>query len=104
MQHMLQKRKAKFIKAVLVVAGIAFVFLWIKNLPYLQEKTFERMVSKYEQVEVVIHYGDTAWEIQKKLTPNEDLRIPLYLAEELNGKKMGELKPGDRVIFLKEKE
>lgn len=70
-----------------------------------QEKGFQRSLQKYEQVEVIIDDGDTAWEIQKELTPNEDVRIPLYLAEKLNpGVKMGELHPGQKIIMLKSKE
>ena len=71
----------------------------------LSEKGIQKSLQKYEQVEVVVNDGDTAWEIQKRLTPNEDVRIPLYLAEKLNpGVKMGKLYPGQKIIMLKSKE
>jgi hypothetical protein len=80
-----------------------------KSLPAWQEESHQRHLkeelSKYEQVEVVIQEGDTAWTIQEKLTPNaNDLRDPLYLAEEINGEvDWGNLLPGQTLKFLKEK-
>ncbi|ADO59457.1 hypothetical protein [Paenibacillus polymyxa] len=63
-------------------------------------------IQNYQQVKVIIQSGDTAWKIQSKLTPNErDIRHPLYLAQSLNpGVQMGDLKAGQIIIFLKEKE
>lgn len=89
-----------------VVHLVSDVFQVAKNfVQEQQEKSFQRSLKKYEQVEIIVDEGDTAWEIQKRLTPNDDVRIPLYLAEKLNpGVKMGELHPGQKIIMLKSKE
>lgn len=68
----------------------------------IRERTLKE-IEKYEKVEIVIKQGDTAWKIQKRLTPNEAIDKMLYYAEVLNGKKMGYIKPGETLIFLKEK-
>lgn len=90
----------------LVSNAFQSVFEVVRNfVQEQQEKGIQKSLQKYEQVEVVVNDGDTAWEIQKRLTPNEDVRIPLYLAEKLNpGVKMGKLYPGQKIIMLKSKE
>lgn len=54
----------------------------------------------YEQVSVYIKEGDRAWNIQSKLTPNENTSKMLYYAEIANNKKMGNIKAGEEVQFI----
>lgn len=74
---------------------------WHKNKI---EKNYEEKLKNYDVVEVVIKEGDSAWLIQEKLTPNErDMREALNLSEYVNGKDLGKIKPGEVVLFVKEK-
>lgn len=70
-----------------------------------QETSHQSALSKYEMVKVVVDSGDTTWQIQKKLTPNEpDIRHTLYLAESLNpGVQLGNVQAGQELVMLKEK-
>lgn len=69
----------------------------------LTETEIDFIEKNFEQVEVKISKGDTAWIIQKSLAPNYDIRQLLYLAEKLNGKNMGNILVGETLLFLKEK-
>lgn len=68
----------------------------------LTEKELE-FIAQYDQVEVFVKKGQTAWHIQQKLTPNEDVRKLLYYDSMLNQKSMGDIKAGEKLIFLKER-
>lgn len=68
----------------------------------LTEKELD-FISSFEKVEVVISEGDTSWEIQSALIPNTDVREFLYYAGKINNKKMGDIKPGEILVFFKEK-
>jgi len=71
-----------------------------RNQAYL-----EKELAKYQQVEVLVQPGDTAWRIQEDLTANGDIRHMLYLAKEVNGSiNWGSLVPGEKIIFLQEKQ
>lgn len=71
-----------------------------------QQSSLEKEISQYEQVTVVVDQGETAWGIQKELTPHEsDIRYPLYLAKSLNpGVQMGDIQAGQVLVMLKEKD
>lgn len=58
----------------------------------------------YDMVSVTVAPGETAWDIQKRLTPNEDVRELLYYGGKVNEKSMGDIKAGESLIFLKTKE
>ncbi|WPS85401.1 hypothetical protein SMD22_01875 (plasmid) [Brevibacillus halotolerans] len=97
------------IAVLLVYGGVSLVsdlFHFIPNwIQTQQEQSTKEAISKYDQVEITIQSGETAWMIQRELTPNErDLRHPLYLAKSLNpGVQMGDLHVGQTLIMLKEK-
>lgn len=76
---------------------------WIEEK---NEKYLAKQLEKYDQVEVIIKEGDTAWSIQRQLTPNEaDLRDTLWIVEQINERNtMGKLIPGEKITFLKYKE
>jgi hypothetical protein len=66
----------------------------------------EEKIAKFDQVEVVVQKGDTAWTIQEKLTPNYgDMRDMLYYVEYVNKRNsIGDIKAGETLIFLKAKD
>ncbi|WCF11417.1 hypothetical protein NDS46_31155 (plasmid) [Paenibacillus thiaminolyticus] len=104
-------------KRLFIVLTVIFIFLYgaislIVNVAqavpswvnYYQEHTFKKTLAQYEQVEVVVQSGETAWGLQQELTPRMDVRELLYLASKLNpGINLGELQSGDRIILLKER-
>lgn len=65
----------------------------------------EQKIKQYEQVEITVKYGETAWEIQSELTPGKDIREMLFLVERVNNRPTLEnVKAWETIIFLKEKE
>jgi len=69
------------------------------------EQYYQEELSKYDQVEVTLYQGDTAWQIQRELAPSsKDIRHELHLVRKLNGiDRLGNIKAGESLIFLKEK-
>lgn len=85
----------------LVINAFGLGFKWIDSV---QERAYMNQMAQYEQVRVVVGYGDTAWDMQKRLTPNEDVREMLSLTSTLNpGVKLGNLQSGDVITMFKEK-
>lgn len=71
---------------------------------YLSEETAEE-IKQYEQVEVTVKYGETAWDIQSELTPGKDIREMLFLVKKVNNRfAMENVRAGETIIFLTEKE
>lgn len=68
----------------------------------LTEKEQEYLVQ-FEQVEIFVYRNQTAWDIQKELAPNSDIRKLLYYDSIINEKNMGKIKSGETLIFLKER-
>lgn len=56
--------------------------------------------DKYEEIVITIMKGDRAWNIQSRLTPNEDVRDVLYYVELINGKSVSNIQPGEEIVFL----
>lgn len=56
--------------------------------------------DRYEQIVITIMPGDRAWTIQKRLTPNENINEILYYVNQLNGKSVAHIKPGEEIVFL----
>jgi len=102
------KLAGSFIIALGFIYGtVTFISQVVQKYPEWIEKHHEQLVdNQYEKIKVTIQEGDTAWKIQQQLTPHEDVRIPLDLAKSLKENKdidWGNLKPGQTVVFLKEK-
>lgn len=103
------KLMVSFIIALGFIYGtVTFISQAIQTYPEWRKDQHDKWINKkYEKIEIIIQQGDTAWEIQQELTPHErDLRIPLDLAKKLKENKnvdWGNLKPGQTVVFLKEK-
>jgi cell division protein YceG involved in septum cleavage len=99
--------KRKYIKFLRRITVVSFALVGLFSMVSFAKgiNTIDKKIEKFEKVEVEIHYGQTAWEIQKKLTPHEDVRDVMDLVRYINKKEnLGDLKPGDKIIFLKEKE
>lgn len=71
---------------------------------FLNNNAKEEFLSEFEVEEVIVTAGDTSWNIQEKLAPNHDTRKVLYYSEELNETNLGEIKPGTKMYFLKERD
>lgn len=86
-------------------AAFLLIIIFILVLTFIRFVSFDKkdFLSSFKEVEVRISKGDTSWGIQEKITPNKDIRKILYYAEKINGKNMGDIKPGELIIFLKEK-
>jgi hypothetical protein len=95
--------------ALLVYGAISLVSDLVHHVPNWvearNEESLNNDIANYEQVRIVVGKGETAWGIQRELTPNErDIRHPLYLAKLLNpGVNLGDMQAGEIVILLKEK-
>lgn len=103
----MNRREKRRLKNVIISVLISvFVILGVSAIAYepkSDEAILAEVLPNYDIVEVYISDGDKAWNIQRKLTPNEDIRYVLWLGELLNGKSMGNISAGETVMFLKEK-
>lgn len=102
-----KRLKRKYIKFLRRITMVSFALVGLLSMVSFAKdiNNIKKRIEKFEKVEVEIHYGQTAWEIQKKLTPHEDVRDVMDLVRYINKRKsLGDLKPGDKIIFLKEKE
>lgn len=106
-----RKKPAKWGVYLLVVALLAEVFYIGHQIgaaggikPLIEQwsnQTNQERIKNYDIVKVVIKEGETAWQIQKQLTPQEkDLREALHLSQTLNQKPLGKIKAGDVVYFV----
>lgn len=50
-------------------------------------------------IDVVVRNGDTAWDIQKELTPNKDISEVIIQLEKLNNINLENVKSGDIIKF-----
>lgn len=111
------RRIMKKVRAILILIGLillvnqAFISIgnFISNymavaqnpeevsVPYKEEVS---VPDKYEEVVIIIMEGDRAWNIQSRLTPNEDVREVLYYVELINGKSVSNIQPGEEIVFL----
>jgi len=82
------------------------IYVQVKHWMNVQEvNTQKKAYSNYNKVQVVINPGETAWSIQRQLTPNEhNLQDAITLTTGLNkGIDFGHLQPGQIVYFVKAK-
>ena len=111
------RRTMKKVRAILILIGLILlvsqVFISIGNfisnyiavaqspeevsVPYKEELSIP---DKYEEIVITIMKGDRAWNIQSRLTPNEDVREVLYYVELINGKSVSNIQPGEEIVFL----
>ena len=103
--------KGRFIKF-LVLAFVLFGLVFSLTVNAANNKTVDEngftkeeqeFLAQYEQVKVFVYRGQTAWNIQKELAPNSDIRKLLYYDSMLNEKNMEKIESGDTLIFLKER-
>lgn len=52
-----------------------------------------------KEIDVVVRNGDTAWDIQSELTPNEDVNAIIAQLEELNNVNLESINSGDIIKF-----
>jgi cell division protein YceG involved in septum cleavage len=107
MEENMKRQRMKFIRRIIALSfamvGLFTMFSFAKGL--VDNQYLEKRIDKFEKVKVEVPYGETAWNIQKKLTPNEDTRDMLDLVRYINKREtLGDLKSGEVIIFLKEKE
>lgn len=102
-QLQLRRRRSFLVLMLIGVVGFSIIsFASNKTKPTIS--SHEKFLSSYNQVRVTIQKGDTSWNIQNRLTPDEDVREILFNLIKLNGRdNMGNIKPGETVIFLEPK-
>lgn len=89
------------IKVVFLFMITTVVFNYVPKSQRLKKESY---LSKFEQVDIAVLPGDTAWSIQQRLTPNEDVRKVLYHSANLNGgRSMGSVEAYEVLTFLKER-
>lgn len=109
--------KKRFVSFMLFVLVVFFLLISIiveaarnitpqiaRDSEELTEAEIDFIEDNFEKVKVTVSKGDTSWAIQSSLAPNYDTRQVLYLTGKLNGKNMGNIKIGETLIFLKERE
>ena len=104
--------KGKFIRS-LILFSILFGLVFSFTVNAVSNKTVDKnelteeeqeYLVQFEQVEIFVYRDQTAWDIQKELAPNSDIRKLLYYDSILNEKNMEKIKSGDTLIFLKERD
>lgn len=99
-----RKRFIVFTGFILFVLVVSFGY-GIKQFNSLLNEFYNQkeldFINSFKQTKIVIQPGDTSWDIQSKLTPNSNVREILYYVSKINDKKMGEIKPGEILVFLK---
>lgn len=96
--------KGKFFRFIgLVSVLIIFAISLTVNASGYTNSKDTSFIDQFEQVEVFIRAGETSWDIQQELTPSYDVREVLHFAGLLNNKRMGNVKAGETLIFLKER-
>lgn len=103
------RRTMKKARAILILVGLVLlvsqIFMSIGNsisnhIAVTQSPEEVSVPDKYEEVVITIMEGDRAWNIQSRLTPNEDVREVLYYVELINGKSVSNIQPGEEIVFL----
>lgn len=107
------RRTMKKIQTILILIGVILLikqsFTVINNYKVSNSKNMEitenlentqLIPDKYEKIVITITEGDRAWNIQSKLTPNEDINETLHYVELVNGKSVENIIPGEEIIFL----
>jgi hypothetical protein len=102
--HIINKKRFTIF---ILFSAIFLIFIFSKKINSINNEIFKKrknlFLSDYEKEEVIISAGDRAWNIQKRLAPNSDIRKILYAVKKINKKSIGNIKPGEKLIFLKEK-
>lgn len=93
--------KKKFTRAMVVISlSLIMLFSIYKGFVYAYHEG-QKIPKEYKEILVTIKEGDEAWEIQKDLTPNEDVRKVLYYASKVNGKEnMEQIFVGETLVFF----
>lgn len=86
--------------------GLCFMFvvlMWFEVGGAINNEINTPFLEKFEQVQITVSTGDTAWNIQSDLVFKTDVREALYHVRTLNpDKDITNIKAGDTLIFLKE--
>lgn len=105
-------RKGKITLSILAIIAIS-TFLSFKlasgeevreEVQVVNEPTENILSDGLKEVSIVIREGDTAWDIQKELTPNRDVLEIISQLEELNNMSLDNIKPGSVIKFAIEGE
>lgn len=93
-----KQRQLRFLVILLVLGTVVF-----NNLP-VPVKAKSAFLDDYDRISITIKSDDRAWNIQSELTPDIDVRNVLYHVNLINDKSIGNIKPGEQIIFLKVKD
>ena len=76
---------------VLIMLSVNFVSADEKEQPILN--------GNLEEIQIVVKSGDTAWRIQRELTPEENINEVMSQLKKINGRDLSEIKVGEVVKF-----
>ena len=98
-QRRMRRRRAFF--SLILIGIISFgIISFASNLVKESNNRLDKILEDYKTVEVYVKKGDTSWSIQSELTPNEDIRELLHYLKVINNKSMGDIRPGEVLIFF----
>lgn len=97
----LRKRRTAVVLSVLILLGmlVAVVF----NSVNANESETHNVVADpnpLNEIEIVVQDGDTAWDIQQRLTPKGNMKNLMNQLNEINDKDVSNIKTGETVKFI----
>lgn len=97
-----ERRAEKKLKKRMIQAGVLSVALF--GLGLYSGLTYDSEAPReLSEVTVTVKAGQTVWEIQSELTPDENMREMIHHIGEINDRRIDEVKPGEELIFLQSK-
>ena len=99
----LKKRRTAIALSVLILLGtlIAVAFNSVNaSEPVPETHNVVADSTPLNEIEIVVKDGDTAWDIQQRLTPKGNLENLMNELNEINGKDVSNIKTGETVKFI----
>lgn len=101
----LKRRKARRsqLKKRKLIIGCSsfFVLIGIFSTISFAQSPEQKIDTKFTKVPVTVTKDRLPWDIQRELTPNEDVNEMLYYVKELNNTNLNNIKDGETILFLK---
>lgn len=97
-------RRAISLTVIILLLGVILTtgsFKLFKIAYKHSQQKVTKQLATYKKIKVVVGKGETVWELQEKLTPNEDIREMLDLATKYNNKSLGVVCEGEVITLLK---
>lgn len=101
----LRKRRAAMALIAFVLIGVLVANMFnsvnaSKPVPEVDNHVIDESPSN--EIEIVMKSGDTAWDVQERLTPEADIENLIKELNEINGKDVSNIKAGESVKFIQD--